>query len=265
MIWSIVSKKEMEGCTSPLFPLYEKEIGKENIRLAIVDEDNKLDFVNKEDVVLLRTASKKLVSTIRDKGIMSTAEDYSVYKMVSNKEIMTKILLNSDIPVAAMYNIDDIEEGKSYFVKPKKGSDSKLLDNSVCHSKKDVCHQIDAIAKVFHQDAIIEDYLDGEEYTVACYKKKGAIQTLPIEIVTKSAVRECEQKMLCDISRRAFNKLKLRHHARIDFKKGIDGIPYIIDVNLIPSIGPSGKWAECFLCYGLSYRESLNSIIASAT
>ena len=46
MIWSVVSKSEMEGFgTSPVFRFYREVLGKENIKLAVVDEDDELDFV----------------------------------------------------------------------------------------------------------------------------------------------------------------------------------------------------------------------------
>lgn len=217
------------------------------------------------DIVLLRVVSEMLITTIQQKGIISTAEDYSAYAIASDKITMTKLLFNSDVPVATMYNIKDIVDGKQYFVKPKNGSESKMLYNSVCSSKEEILRQIDEIERSFHQEAIIEDYLDGDEYTVACYKINGAIKTLPIEIGTKKAVKGNRGQILCDISRRAFNALKLQHYTRIDFKQGCDGGLYIIDINLMPTLGPSDKWAVCFESYGYTYVDSLNCIIDSAT
>ena len=67
MIWSIVHTPEMQDGTPPTFRFYQEVIGKENIRLAVVDEDDRLDFVSKDDMVLVRTANRRLWKTIHSK------------------------------------------------------------------------------------------------------------------------------------------------------------------------------------------------------
>ena len=58
----------MEGCKIPkVFRNYQEAIGKDKISIAVVDECDPLTFVGSEDVVLLRTASKMLIDTIRSK------------------------------------------------------------------------------------------------------------------------------------------------------------------------------------------------------
>lgn len=83
MIWSITSKEEMENYgISSVFKYYREALGKDNVKLAVVDENDKLDFLQKEDVALLRTASESLIKTIRAKGVKTTAEDFSKYELV---------------------------------------------------------------------------------------------------------------------------------------------------------------------------------------
>ena len=73
MIWTIVSKGEMEVyAIPPVFQYYREVVGRENIRLAVVDDNDPLDFVMENDIVLLRTASKNLIDTIERKGVATT-------------------------------------------------------------------------------------------------------------------------------------------------------------------------------------------------
>lgn len=67
---------------SSVFKYYREALGKDNVKLAVVDENDKLDFLQKEDVALLRTASESLIKTIRAKGVKTTAEDFFKYELV---------------------------------------------------------------------------------------------------------------------------------------------------------------------------------------
>ena len=125
MIWTIVSKKEMEGYDiPPVFQYYREVIGRENIELAVVDENDKLDFVKEDDIVLLRTASEDLVSTITKKRVRTTAEKYPVYYQSSDKLLLSIFLRMKGILVPSLIHIDMVENGNTYFVKPRYGSES---------------------------------------------------------------------------------------------------------------------------------------------
>lgn len=256
----------MEGCTSPVFKFQEETLGKDNIRLAVVDESDNLDFVGKDDIILLRTASKTLVDAIRKKGIRSTAEDYDSYQLALDKKALTDFLRERRINVAQRYSIPDIVDGKEYFVKPRNGSDSKIPNQGICRKKEEVEYQIQVIAETFGQDAIIEDYLSGKEYTVACVKIGCDIFAAPIDI-NKPFKRMLpkEEDSVRTLALLAFMNLGLKHHARIDIRSGNDGYPCVIDVNLIPGLGPSDKWTKCFEACNMSYHDSLIMVINSAS
>ena len=105
MIWSITSKKEMEELNTPsVFRYYQEALGRENIQLAVVDETDNLDFIDKEDVVLLRTASELLINTIRKKGVRTTAEDFSKYELVRDKAKLARWLTMNGIRVPHQYH-----------------------------------------------------------------------------------------------------------------------------------------------------------------
>lgn len=256
----------MKGCTSPVFKFQEEVLGKDNIRLAVVDEDDNLDFVEKEDIALLRTASKSLIDTIHKKGIRSTAEDYDSYQLALDKVALTDFLRERSISVARRYPISDIEDGKEYFVKPRNGCDSKVSPQSICRTKKEVEQQVAEISKRFNQDAIIEDYLGGRECTVACVKIGSCIYTAPIDINEPFKRMPYEEEdSIRTLALLTFIDLRLKHHARIDIRSDCDGNPCVIDVNLIPSLGPSDKWAKCFATCNMSYHDALAMVVNSAS
>lgn len=265
MIWSVVSKAEMDGCSSPTFHYQEEALGKENIRLVVVDEDDSLDFVGKGDIVLLRTASKALVDTIHKKGMKSTAEDFNAYRLASDKVALTDFLRSRELSVARRYSIHDVVDGKGYFVKPRNGSDSKVSPQFICHTREEVERQRQEIFKEYNQDVIIEDYLPGKEYTVACSKIGSGLYSAPIDINAPFDRMDKEEEFnIRTLAIWTFIELELKHHARIDLRSDGKGNIYVIDVNLIPSLGPNDKWTKCFEACGLSYEEALMMAVNSA-
>lgn len=264
MIWSIVSKEEMKGCNSPAFSFYEEALGKSNIQLAVVDETDRLSFVQENDIVLLRTASKQLIDAIRKKGVKTTAEDYNTYYLAKDKVKVSRFLHSFGICVSENVSINRLVNGKIYFVKPRFGSESDVSTLMVCRSKKEVEDHVEKIRKTCKQDSIIELYLSGPEYTVACVNRNGDIESYPIDI-SGNVICDYKRKELELKAKNVFSVLGIKHHARIDFRSDNEGNLHVIDVNLIPSLGPNDKWCRCYQEAGFSYKDSLDNVINSAT
>ena len=68
MIWVIQAKEDEEYAIPTVFRYYREVVGKENIKLVTVNEDEEYDFVNKEnDIILLRTFNKQIIKRIKEK------------------------------------------------------------------------------------------------------------------------------------------------------------------------------------------------------
>ena len=283
MIWAIVSKAEMDSFGSNhVIGFYSEVIGRNNIQLAVIDETDELDFVNSDDVVLLRTASRTIIETIKRKGLVSTAEDYMNYRLVADKVNFSNFLISAGVKVPRQYRYDEIEEGKAYFVKPRFGCDSNgISPTSICHTKLDVKRQVARIKDDLLQDVVIEDFIDGKEYTVACIKQDGSLNTYAVEVDCSKTngiqVRDCKvgfmqyltavnDNTIKGISCKVFNLMSLKHHARIDFRKDLNGELYVIDVNLLPGLGPINYFARCLLLSrNISYTDTIKMVINTAT
>lgn len=283
MIWSVVTKTEMESYgTNPVFRFYREALGKENIRLAVVDEDDVLDFVKSGDTIILRTASKMLIDTITRKRIVSTAELFSTYELVKDKILLGDCLRLRGIDVPCQYNTDELQDCKTYFVKPRYGSDSfGVSAMSICRSKADVDRQLESIK----EDAIIEDFIQGTECTTACYydPRTKSVRTCSIAIECDETdgiqTRDCKvgfkeycysldgetAKRANEISREVFSILGLKHYARMDFRRDQSGKLFVIDVNLMPGLGPIDHFAKCLLLSdNISYVDAIKAVVATA-
>lgn len=288
MIWAVVTKEEMEGYKiPPVFQYYREVVGKENIALAVVSEDDPLRFIEKDDVVLLRSANKHIISTIKKRGIVTTAEDYSIYEKVKDKEELGQWLQTKGVQVPKQYKLHEIEHGKTYFVKPRYGAESfGITKESICGNIVDVSRQVKYIQEELNQQALIEEFIEGVDCTVACYydPETEEVKTYAIKIECEEAGQiqthkgkfdyneycsaldyETSQR-ICEISRYVFSLTGIKHHARIDFRLRNDGELFLIDINLLPGMGPSAHFAKCLLLTdNKSYADAIWAIIDSAS
>lgn len=275
----------MEELNTPsVFRYYQEALGKENIQLAVVDETDNLNFVNKGDIVLLRTASELLINTIRKKGVRTTAEDFSKYELVKDKAKLARYLTMNGIRVPHQYHQAFGLNGKTYFVKPRFGSDSVgISELNICHTADEIRVQTKKLDPKGKGDVVIEDFIDGREFTVVCIKG-SSLRTFAMEVIctAKGGIQTYESKMnymevgskvygeLNDranmIAADVFSCLGIQHHARIDMRCDNEGNLYVIDVNLLPGLGPLGDLARCLLLTeNISYIDALKAIIASAS
>jgi D-alanine-D-alanine ligase len=288
MVWTIVSKEEMEGYKiPPVFQYYREVVGKNYIALAVVDENDPLTFVQEGDVVLLRSANKYIISTIKKRGIVTTAEDYSIYEKVKDKEELGQWLQTKGVQVPRQYQLHEIEDGKTYFVKPRYGAESfGITKDSICSSAVNVLRQVNYIQETLNQQALIEEFIDGVDCTVACYYDTDTedVKTYAIKIECEEAGQIQTHKgkfdyneycsaldyetshRICEISKYVFSLIGIKHHARIDFRLRNDGELFLIDVNLLPGLGPSAHFAKCLLLTeNKSYADAVWAIIDSAS
>lgn len=286
MIWSVVSKDEMENFgTSNVFKFYQEALGRDSIKLAVVDETDNLDFVSENDIVLLRTASKSLIATIRKKGVKTTAEDFDIYSLANDKVQISSFLHSQGISASKAVSINYLENGKTYFVKPRFGSDSKgVSEKSICNSIDEVLESVDMVNSLCGGRIVVEEFVDGREFTVTVVNTSDGIKAFAIEVDCsetfgiqtqkgKAEFAECGlplnnvlRKEVTAIAKRVFEALGIKHHARIDFRMDKNGEFYVIDVNLIPGLGPAGDLARCMLLTeNYSYTDALKMVIASAT
>lgn len=270
----------------PIFKYYREVVGKDKIRLAIVNDDDELNFVDKDqDIVLLRSANKNIVNCIKDKRLISTAEDFSIYKIVRDKKNIGKLFVESKIQVPRQFNVAEIEEGKKYFVKPRFGSESfGITRDCLCSSKDEVRTQVKRIERECNQEALIEEFIEGIDCTCACaWNTEGELETYAIKVENDeiggiqthegkfnydeycSALTGHEKEELYDITRKVVKLLGIKHHARIDFRMTENGDFYLIDVNLLPGLGPTAHFAKCMLLDGdKSYKTAIWTIIKSS-
>ena len=165
---------------------------------------------------------------------------------------------------------------------PRYGSDSfGISEKSICRTPKEVMEQVKYLKEEFGMESIVEEYIAGSDCTVTCINnhkylllcsisidcdETNGIQTRDCKVGFKECCSAMNDDRLMNLAGTIFLYLGLKSHARIDFRKGIDGRYYPIDINLLPGLGPLDHLSKSLLlCKNMSYIDALKAVIASAS
>ena len=183
-------------------------------------------------------------------------------------------------------------------VKPtSEGSSKGVTNSSFVKNDIELRAEITRIVKEYDQQAIIEEYLSGREFTVAVLGNGSEARVLPIVEINLSSlpsdasplysyeakwvydttehpldIFQCpanlDQKLETEIKEvvlRAYNALGCRDWSRIDVRLDHNGKPSIIEVNPLPGILPNPEDNSCFpkaaRTAGLDYNEMMLAVL----
>lgn len=183
-------------------------------------------------------------------------------------------------------------------VKPLlEGSSKGIRNDSVVHNAGALRKKVESLISDYRQPALIEEYLDGREFTVALLGNGAKLRCLPIVEINYSALPEgvipiysyeakwifdrpdnpldifsCPAKLDAKLKKAietaaidAFNALDIKDWCRIDVRLDCAGAPNIIELNPLPGILADPKENSCFpkaaRAAGLDFSAMVNSVI----
>jgi len=185
-------------------------------------------------------------------------------------------------------------------VKPiQEGSSKGIKNESLVKNEKDLMFQIKRVIDFYNQFAIVEEYIDGKEFTVSIlgndppiilplveidfnqlpvsankiysYEAKWIWDTpeKPIEMFKCPAELDMHtQKNISNIALKVFNILGCKDICRIDGRLNKKGQFYVLDVNPLPGFIPDPKAHSCFpesaIAANYTYDELINTILFCA-
>lgn len=282
MIWVIANKVEEDG-SFPTYRHYRKAFKEGEINIYCAKQDDDFSFLKQDDIAFIRTRDENINRCVCEAqrliGFKSTLESPLTNLLTHDKEIVKSLLRDNGILHPKSYFLSDVVNGYKYFVKPKYG------ENSVGVDKYSICSNVDEVKFKFNQlkslgiEPIIEEYIEGKEVTVAIIASVFTfnpevypviVDPIDSPIHTENTKHEFsfdslryENDSLRRISKKIFSIIGAKHMLRIDFRIK-DGIPYVIDINMIPGLAPNGYMAECLKAYGIDYYTFIQMLVNTA-
>ena len=183
-------------------------------------------------------------------------------------------------------------------VKPlHEGSSKGVKNDALVFSPSELKKKVEEIIVQYHQPALIEEYLNGREFTVAVMGNNGDTKVLPIVEIkfdnlpkVINPIYSYEAKWIWDNSTnpldifqcpadidgelrdnieetalKAYKSLRCRDWCRIDIRLDSDNEPNILELNPLPGVLPKPEDNSCFpkaaRTAGMSYNEMILSIL----
>ena len=209
--------------------------------------------------------------------------------------------LDVDVPTETYFDpADQAANLPSYFpalIKPNCGDSSiGITQNAVVRNAEQFVGYIDHLREILPgTPLLIQEYLEGSEYSVGVIGNPEKFEILPILEVdyselppelpkilsyeskwdpespywTKLKYKEADiseetYRKLVHFSTRLFERLECRDYARFDFRSNTDGVPKLLEVNPNPGWCWDGKLNLMAGFAGLSYSELLGKILQAA-
>ncbi len=142
---------------------------------------------------------------------------------------------------------------------------------------------------VYKQPALIEEFIRGEEFTVAVIGN-DPVETLPIvqikidgelnlkdrfytfghikdnslEYVCPAPVSESLKNKLNNLAVKTFKAIECRDFGRVDFRVDEKGNPYVLEINPLPSLSTEDVFMVVSRTLGITYEDMLGKILKVA-
>lgn len=239
-------------------------------------------------------------------NIPYTASDPITIGNCHDKSRCKEILSYYGVPNPGFFITDSIVNGYPKvkypaFVKPlHEGSSKGIYNSSVVYDKESLNREITRIKQDYSQHSIIEDFLDGREFTVALLGNGDNLRVLPIveinleclpadfpkiysyevkwffdtrenklDIFTCPAdISEKLRTKIETICKNAYNALRIKDWARMDVRCDKDENPFIIEINPLPGVLPNPDDNSCFPKaareVGIDYDGLIQSVLNGA-
>jgi D-alanine-D-alanine ligase len=229
-------------------------------------------------------------------GIPFVGADALSLGLSLDKIVAKKIFIAEKIPTPKFFeakqdsplNIDHIKF--PMIVKPRfEGSSKGLSEASRVENAEELKKQVEFIINTYKQPALVEEFIRGEEFTVALIgndpveimpivqikidgelklKDKfytfGHIKNDKLEYVCPAKISSELEKEIKTLAVRTYNAIECRDFGRVDFRVDEKGKPYVLEINPLPSLSTEDVFMLVAKKIGMSYEEIIGKILKAA-
>ena len=186
-------------------------------------------------------------------------------------------------------------------VKPNsEGSSKGVLDANVVRNMEDLKERVEVISENFTKEILVEEYIDGREFTVAVLgnedpkvlpiieqkfdflpKGMNKIASFELKWLYEDSLKnlhdayDCPAKLdrrvkieIEETSKLVYKILDVRDCGRLDFRMNKEGKLYFLEINPIPGINPNESEISYFpiasRAAGMKYKDLIGEILGSA-
>ena len=232
-------------------------------------------------------------------SIPFTGSDETTLAVALDKALTKKIVSHENVRTPNFQVFfsknDKLKKGLKFplIVKPNaEGSSKGIIDNSVATNQEELASLVERVISLYKQPALVEEYIEGREFTVGILGNGDSLEVLPIMEVhfDKSTSRgfysyrvkkhsndfvsyTCpasltpgEEKSIKKLAVNVFKALQCNDVARIDLRvSAADNKPYFIEINPLPGLADGFSDLPLIAkAAGMSYNQLIIRILNEA-
>ncbi len=230
-------------------------------------------------------------------GIPFVGADALTLSLALDKIMAKKIFIAEKIPTPKFFEIKTPKELVNpdhckfpLIVKPRcEGSSKGLSENSRVENMEELKRQVEYIVNTYKQPALIEEFISGQEFTVAIVgndppevmpvvqiKIDGELQ-LNDKFYTFSRITSDRLEYICPapigpvlrekisaFALKAYRAVDCCDFGRVDFRVDKEGNTYVLEINPLPSLSTEDVFMLIAKNIGITYEQMIGKILNSA-
>jgi D-alanine-D-alanine ligase len=267
---------------------------------SLLEKINNLDVdivFNISEGISGRNRESQVPILLEMAGIPFVGSDALTLGLTLDKIMAKKIFMAEKIPTPRFLEIKSCDGLVNtdhlkfpLIVKPRfEGSSKGLSEDSRVENKDELIKQAEYIINTYRQPALVEEFISGQEFTVAIVGNDEPL-LLPIvqikidgrlklnnkfytfaritsdrlEYICPARISADLSKKIYDIALKAYNAVECRDFGRVDFRVDQEGNPYVLEINPLPSLSTEDVFPLVAKEIGISYDELIGRILNSA-
>jgi D-alanine-D-alanine ligase len=230
-------------------------------------------------------------------GIPFVGADALTLGLTLDKVMAKKIFIAEKIPTPKFFEISSTAELANtnhhkfpLIVKPRfEGSSKGLSENSRVANREELLKQVDYIVNAYKQPALVEEFISGQEFTVALVGN-DPVEVLPIvqikidgklklndkfytfaritsdrlEYICPAKIPQELKKKIDELALKTYKAVECRDFGRVDFRVDNEGRPYVLEINPLPSLSTEDVFKLVAENTGITYEQMIGKILNSA-
>jgi len=220
-------------------------------------------------------------------NIPYTGSDALTMGLCQDKAVAKMVVREHGVPTPDFHEVFSAAELNRFnlrfpvFVKPSQEGTSKgISGESVVSDPAALRKRVQWLIATYHQPALVEEFIAGQEFTVAVIGNEAPEVLPPVQVAIKgnvelgnevythervendeinylcpSPVRQELDAKLKSLALGAYRALGCRDLSRIDIRVDMAGSPYFLECNPLPNLGHIDVFPLVAKALGLSYEE----------
>ncbi|MDD5129744.1 MAG: ATP-grasp domain-containing protein [Candidatus Omnitrophica bacterium] len=230
-------------------------------------------------------------------GVPFVGADALTLGLTLDKIMAKKIFIAEGIPTPKFFEVSSAAASVNYdhckfplIVKPRfEGSSKGLSENSRVENTDELKKQVEFITTTYKQPALVEEFISGQEFTVAIVGNENP-EVMPVvqikidgklklndkfytfaritsdrlEYICPAKITGDLKKKLDELALQVYRSVECRDFGRVDFRVDNNGSPYVLEINPLPSLSTEDVFMLVAKNIGITYEQMVGKILNSA-